>query len=156
MDTNSLGWKLVEVLSPVLVAGLSWLSVKAAQLISAKVKNEYLRGVLVRIDDAVLVAVREVEQVTVDALKEANADGQLTAEERAKVKQAALDTVKSHLGLKGLAELAKVLGLEGGAIEKLLSSRVEAAVHDLRQVRPVNGVATGFQGSAGAPLPLAG
>jgi hypothetical protein len=41
------------------LAGLSFLRVMAAQLIVAKVKNEYLRGVLVRVDDAVLAAVRD-------------------------------------------------------------------------------------------------
>ena len=40
MDANTIGWKVFEVLSPVLLAGLSWLSVKAAQLITAKVKND--------------------------------------------------------------------------------------------------------------------
>ena len=150
MDANSIGWKVFQILSPVLLAGLSWLSVKAAQLISAKVKNEYLRGVLVRMDDAVLAAVREVQQVTVDSLKAASADGQLTPDERAKVKQAAIDSIKSHLGMKGISEAAKILGLEDGAIDKLLSTRVEAAVHDLKAARSVSG-----PGTAGDAVPFA-
>lgn len=150
MDANTIGWKVFEVLSPVLLAGLSWLSVKAAQLITAKVKNEYLRGVLVRLDDAVFAGVREVQQVTVDSLKAASADGQLTPDERAKVKQAAIDSVKAHLGMKGIGEAAKVLGLEDGAIDKLLSTRVEAAVHDLRASRSTTG-----PGTAGDAVPFA-
>lgn len=152
MDLDSIGWKLFEILSPVLLLGLTWLSARAAQLIAAKVKNEYLKGVLVRLDDAVVSAVRETQQVTVEALKAANADGRLTPEERAQAKQAALDSLKSHLGIKGLGELAKVLGLEGGAIEKVLSSRVEAAVHGLKEARAANGI----EGSPGAALPFAG
>jgi hypothetical protein len=66
------------------------------------------------------------------------------------VNQAAIDSVKSHLGMKGIAELAKILGLEGGAVEKLLSTRVEAAVHDLKVAR-MNGV----HGTAGEQLPFA-
>lgn len=150
MDATSIGWKVFQILSPVLLAGLSWLSVKAAQLISAKVKNEYLKGVLVRLDDAVLVAVREVQQVTVDALKAASADGRLTPDERTKVKQAAIDSIKSHLGTKGIAEVARVLGLEDGAVDKLLSTRVEAAVHDLKSVR-----STSAPGTAGDAVPFA-
>jgi hypothetical protein len=150
VDANTIGWKVFEILSPVLLAGLSWLSVKAAQLISAKVRNEYLRGVLVRLDDAVLAAVREVQQVTVDSLKAASADGQLTADERAKVKQAAIDSIKSHLGTKGIGEVAKVLGLEDGAVDKLLSTRVEAAVHDLKTTRAASG-----PGTAGDAVPFA-
>lgn len=150
MDANTIGWKVFQLLSPVLLAGLSWLSVKAAQLISANVKNEYLRGVLVRLDDAVVAAVREVQQVTVDALKAASADGQLTPDERAKVKQAAIDSVKSHLGTKGIGEIASILGLEDGAIDKLLSTRVEAAVHDLKSARSSSG-----PGTAGDAVPFA-
>ncbi|HLA81138.1 MAG TPA: hypothetical protein VJP78_05820 [Thermoleophilia bacterium] len=107
---------------------------------------------LVRLDDAVLASVREVQQVTVDAIKEASADGKLSPDERAKVKQAALSSVKSHLGTgtKGLAELAKILGHEDGTIDSLISTRVEAAVHDLKQARAANGVA----GTVGEQLPF--
>jgi hypothetical protein len=151
VDVTDVGLKVLEILSPVLLAALTWVSAKVAQLISAKVKNEYLRGVLGRLDDAVLAAVREVQQVTVDAIKAASADGKLTPEERARVKQVAIDAVKSHLGAKGLAELARILGLEDGAIDKLLSTRVEAAVHDLKVARAkVNGVS----GTIGEQLPF--
>lgn len=149
MDKAELGLKVLEILSPLLLAALTWLAAKVAQLISAKVKNEYLRGVLVRLDDAVLAAVREVHQVTVEALKAANADGKLTPEEKAQVKAKAIEAVKSHLGMKGLGELAKVLGLGGDAVEKMLSTRVEAAVHDLKRSR-VNDVS-----GPGAELPFA-
>ena len=151
MNVADWGLKVLAVFSPVLLAGLSWLSVKAAQLITAKVKNEYLRGVLVRLDDAVLNGVREVQQVTVDAMKSANPDGTLTADQGAKVKQAAIDSIKSHLGTKGLGELAQVLGLEGGAIEKVLATRVEAAVHDLRTSTPDATASDGGPGPAVVP-----
>jgi hypothetical protein len=152
MDKAELGLKILEVLSPLLLAALTWLAAKAAQLINAKVKNEYLRGVLVRLDDAVLGAVREVHQVTVEELKAASADGKLTPDERARVKQVAIDAVKSHLGTKGLGELAKILGLGDGAVDKLLATRVEAAVHDLKRARAnhMNGVS-----GPGVELPFA-
>jgi hypothetical protein len=152
MDKAELGLKMLEVLSPVLLAALTWLAAKAAQFIHAKVKNEYLRGVLVRLDDAVLAAVREVHQVTVEELKAASADGRLTPEERARVRARAIETVRTHLGTRGLGELAKVLGLDDGGIEKLLATRVEAAVHDLKRARAnhMNGVS-----GPGADLPFA-
>jgi hypothetical protein len=152
MDKAELGLKIVEVLSPVLLAALTWLAAKVAQLIHAKVKNEYLRGVLFRLDDAVLAAVREVHQVTVEELKARSTDGKLTPEERARAKQVAIDAVKSHLGKRGVGELAKVLGLDNGGVDKLLSTRVEAAVHDLKRARAnhVNGVS-----GPGAELPFA-
>ena len=47
------GRKVLEILSPVLLAALTWAAAKLAQLIRAKVQNEYLKGVLVGLDDAV-------------------------------------------------------------------------------------------------------
>lgn len=44
MNADTIASNALAVLSPVLLAGLRWLSVKAAQLISAKVANERIRG----------------------------------------------------------------------------------------------------------------
>lgn len=150
MDWNEIGWKIFQALSPLLLAALTWAAAKAAQLIHAKVRAEYLRGVLLRLDDAVLAAVRDVHQVTVEELKAASADGRLTPEERAAVKAKAIEIVRTHLGAKGVTELAKVLGLDDGGLEKVLSTRIEAAVHDLKRAR-----ANGPPSLAGDALPFA-
>ena len=152
MEYAEVGYKVFQVLSPVLLAALTWVAAKTAQLIHAKVRSEVLRGVLLRVDDAILAAVREVHQVTVEELKSASADGRLTPEDRARVKARAIETVRAHLGARGVAELAKVLGLESGGVEKLLSTRLEAAVHDLKRTRAnhMNGAS-----GPGADLPFA-
>ena len=150
METEGIGLKILEILSPVLLAALTWAAAKLAQLIRAKVKSEYLRGALVRLDDAVFTAVKDLQQSVVEEIKAASADGKITDDEKKRIKEKALVSVKSHLGTKGLSELATVLGLDGGAIEGFLSSKVEAAVHDLRRATTANGVETG-----GARLPLA-
>ena len=160
MDWKDIGLKTLEVLSPALLAAVTWAAAKGAQLITAKIKNETLRGILVRLDDAVLSAVREVQQVTVDAIKAASADGTLTPDEQAQVKQAAIASVKSYLGPKGIVEIAKVLGLDGIAVDALLATRVEAAVHDLKlahaSVESTDASAgAGTGGTVGVPLPLA-
>ena len=91
-----------------------------------------------------------------EQIKAASADGKITDEEKRQIKEKAMAAVKSHLGTKGLAETAKILGLEGGALEGLLSSKVEAAVHDLRRAAPVaNGVANGGTMPPLAPAPAA-
>lgn len=150
MDTGSIGLKVLEILSPVLLAALTWASAKLAQLIRAKVQNEYLRGVLVRVDDAVFTAVKAVQQTVVEQIKEASADGKITDDEKKRIKEKALAAVKAHLGTKGLSEVGAILGLDGGALDGLLSSKVEAAVHDLRRaVAATNGV------TKEAHLPLA-
>jgi len=123
MDTGNIGLKVLEILSPLLLAALTWAAAKLAQLIRAKVQNEYLKGVLVRIDDAVFTAVKDLQQTVVEQIKAASADGKITDDEKKQIKDKALAAVKSHLGTKGLAEAAGILGLGGGALEGLLSSR---------------------------------
>jgi hypothetical protein len=132
MDVHEMGLKVAEVLLPVLMAALSWGAVLLANYIRAKVKNEYLKGVLVRLDDAVVAAVKEAQQVTVEAIKAASADGEITEAEQVEIKAKVCAVVKSHLGTKGLGELAKVLGLDDGSLSSLIGSKIEAAVYDLR------------------------
>jgi hypothetical protein len=132
MDIGDIAYKILEILLPILVAGLTWASAKLASFINAKVKNEYLKGTLARLNDAVLASVKEAQQVAVQGLKEANKDGKVTKEEAAKIKEDVLAVVKSHLGMRGLQELARVLGLDTEGVQKLLSSKIEAAVHDIK------------------------
>lgn len=154
MDSGSIGLKVLEILSPLLLAALTWAAAKLAQLIRAKVQNEYLKGVLVRVDDAVFTAVKDLQQTVVEQIKAASADGKITDDEKKQIKDKALAAVKSHLGTKGLAEAASVLGLGGGALEGLLSSKVESAVHDLRRSTPaMSGAANGGATSPLAPAP---
>lgn len=151
MDTGNIGLKVLEILSPILLSALTWAAAKLAEFVRAKAQNEYLKGVLVRLDDAVFTAVKDMQQTVVSAIKEASADGTITADEKKQIKDKALASVKSHLGTKGLVELAKILGLEGGALDGLLSSKIEAAVHDLRRAEPV----APSTPTAGAVVPLA-
>lgn len=153
MDAGDIGLKALEVLSPVLIAALTWAAAKLAQLVRAKVKNEYLRGVLVRLDDVVFTAVKDLQQTVVNEIKLASADGKITDVEKRRIKDQAIANVKSHLGTKGIGELAKVLGLDSGAIDGLLSSKVEAAVHDLRRASAATPVAE--VGRPLAPSPTA-
>src|SRR4051812_49448878 len=111
MNKTDFAFDVFKALSQVLLAAVTWVAARLGQWINARVQNEYLRGVLVRLDDAVLGVVREVHQVTVEALKAATADGKLPPAARDSIKQAALGAIKSHLGLRGIADIAKVLGL---------------------------------------------
>jgi hypothetical protein len=132
MSGTDIGIQVFKVLSPVLVAVVTWVAAKLAQLLDARVKNEYLRGVLVRLDDAVVSVVREVNQVTVEAIKSASVDGRLPAGARESIKNAALNAVKSHLGTQGLEDLGRILGLDSPAVDRLIGTRIEATVHSLK------------------------
>lgn len=124
-------WQLFQVCSPALLALIGWLSLKLADLIKAKTDNAYVQGVLLRLNDAVWTAVREVEQTMVGALKATNTDGsgKLTETSQANAKTAAINTIKEHLGPKGLAELGDIIGVAGPALDQFLGKRVEAVVN---------------------------
>ena len=132
MDFTDVALTALQVVSPVLVAALTWAAAKLASFIRSKVDNEYLRGALVRLDDAVVTAVKDLQQSVVAEIKAASADGKISEAEKRRIKDAAIANVKSYLGTKGIRVLAEVLGLSGGAIDNFLGSKVEAAVHDLR------------------------
>jgi hypothetical protein len=143
--TSSAEWwnvaaQAILALSLVLLAALSWLSLQAAGLIKAKVKHENVRGTLLRLDDAVFVAVRQIQQVVVDQLKAASADGTLTADERRQVKMATLEAVRSYVGPKGVLEICRIMGLKDDELERVLGPRVEAAVFELNARKVTNGV----------------
>lgn len=146
----------LQVTSPVLLVALAWAAAKLAALTRSKVANEYLRGALVRLDDAVFTAVKELQQTVVAEVKAASADGKIDDAERRLIKDAAVANVKSYVGPKGLGVLAQVLGLSGGTLEQFLGSRVEAAVHDLRVTeRAVAATATVTKPGSSGALPLA-
>jgi hypothetical protein len=131
MDTET-KIQLIEVLTPLALAALGLLAARFERLVSARVKNERLRGVLLRLDDAVLSAVSEVDQVLVSGLKKRSADGVLTKAEREEAKAEALAALKRNLAASGRAELETVLGVDPEKIDAVLSGRLEAAVRTLR------------------------
>jgi hypothetical protein len=139
MDLSGLVSPVLQLLSPVVLAALTWLAARVNALIRARVQNEYLRGVLLRLDDAVFAAVRELHQVVVEGMKSASADGRLTPEQKLQIKARAIATIKSHLSPRGLKEAAEVFGLRTDMLDQVLSTRVEAAVHDLKRARFING-----------------
>ena len=133
-NQHQVWWELAGrawvAIAPVLIAALSYLSMKAAQLLQAKVKNEYLRGVLTRLDDALYTAVLEVQQVVVDRIKAES--GKLDEAARARIKAAALDAVRAYFGPKGLEQVGRVLGITPTNLERHLETRLEATVYGLR------------------------
>ena len=125
-------------LTPFAAMGVYWLGVRAGELIQARVDNEALRCVLLRLNDAVVTAVKDLEQSVVDEVKAAAEDGRISRGERRRIKEKAVRHVKSYLGPKGLKELGGVLGLWDLAVEDFIGSKVEAAVLDLRRTAAGN------------------
>lgn len=140
-----LGLTLYEILIPILVAGLMWLKVRIIGWIKAKTKNETLAGILSRLNESVFEAVKMVNEQMKDLIGKAKDPAspggtQITLEEAAKLRKAALDYVKAYWGEKGLKELAHVLGFGGvlgmgtdeKGLERLIANKIEAAVHDVK------------------------
>lgn len=132
MTMSEVLFMALQATAPVLVAAATVAAAKLASYIGHKVQNEYLRGALTRLDDAVLVAVKELQQTVVAELKAAAENDKLDETARKRVKDAALANVKSYVGPKGLRVLADVLGLSNEMLDQFVRSRVEAAVHDVR------------------------
>lgn len=77
-DWSSLAWVLLQAMAPLLLAAVVALCAKLTQLIHAKVKNAYLAGALVKLNDLVLTVVQALNQTFVNDTKAANG-GQLSA-----------------------------------------------------------------------------
>ena len=117
---------VLATLSPVLMAALGWVSVRLAQWIASKTRNEALSGILIRAEEAVTTSVQEIAQVYTDNIK---AGGARLTEDQAKVaKDRAIEKAKSYLGPAGMSLLASVLGMTADGIHAYLAGKVEATV----------------------------
>jgi hypothetical protein len=123
----TLGVVALKLLSPVILALIGWIGVHLAALIRTRVKNETIQGLLMRLDNAAVNAVKEVEQAFISNLQQGS------PADFARARDMALATIKAHFGSQGLQDLEKALQLDGPeAVEKLLNSVLEARVHDLK------------------------
>jgi hypothetical protein len=109
---------------------LTMLGVLGAKYAWGKISNDWARGVMMRVYAEIESAVLEVVQVYTDDLKKAAADGKLTNLEKTNARSLALKTIKSNIGKKGLARLARILGC--GDLDRWLMSKVESTVHNLK------------------------
>ncbi len=118
---------LQTILLPLLAIVATWAGLQLQAWLKEKVKNLRLEGMLLRLEAIVEAAVKEVAQVFVSNLTEVTPAALEEARERA------LESIRSHLGPRGLEELKTILGLgDTDAAEKLIVSVLEAKVHDLK------------------------
>jgi hypothetical protein len=133
MDWTAFLTQVAIAISPVLLAALTLASAYAAKLINAKVRNEYARGALLRLNDAAGTIVHETQQATIDDLKAASEDGRIDESELDEIKSNAIERVRTYLGKNGLRELERVFDRD--AIETAIQSKIEAEVLRLKQRR---------------------
>lgn len=108
---------------------VAWVLAALGTLLStyvfAAMKLGWAREVLARAWLEVQGAVAEINQVYVDELRKARADGDLTDQEKAYARSMAIEKAKENIGKKGLARVARIVGIDA---ERWIASKVEQAV----------------------------
>lgn len=126
---NELNTTVVEGVISVVGILLIYLGIELRKWI-AKVENEYMQGVLMRLSDAVETSVREAMQTVVPALKESAEDGKLSREEIAQIKKqvriASIDQL-TKIDKRQLEKLFDPLQLE-----RRIDREIEALVQRLK------------------------
>ena len=130
MNALEIANQLMVIFSPLLMALASLAVMKLNAYIAEKSKNEKLNACLFRLDDAVLTAVKSINQAYVSSLRAAN---KFDAEAQAVAKAAAVQAAKDFLGEQGLKAAKDILHLSAEAVEEALINKVEAAVGSLKQ-----------------------
>lgn len=116
------------VVVPVIGIFLAWASAHLPAWLKGRTTNERAAGILERLGQLAMAVVQETEQTIVSKLGDKADETALLA-----ARDAALMSLKSHLGDKGLKELEVVFGLEDqDAVIKMLITFIEQAVHSLK------------------------
>ncbi len=119
---------LMQALATLLTTGFLLALGFGVQYLVQRSGNSLLQGALTRLEDAIGVAVRDVHQTYVAAIKEANMDGKLTMDEQKEALRRALESVKELLGMKGLKIILRAFGIGSGGLDSFLTSRIESEV----------------------------
>jgi hypothetical protein len=132
MDSD-LAVTILDIALTLLVPVAVWAGAKLSKWLEAKAINEKTGGMLVRLNDSIVTAVKAINQTTkakIKASKDPNSPGgkKVTPEEAAELKKAALDEIRSYWGAKGLKEAGEILGLD--SLDSWIDGKIEAAVHD--------------------------
>ncbi len=116
------------------VVGLltSYLMMRLKILIDTRIKNEKLQMVndkLFKITDSV---VREMEQTAARLLREANADGKLTASESKDIAMQALERTWTYIGKQGREEMMEIYNISQYELRDLIHTNIEATVNRMK------------------------
>lgn len=117
---------------PLVVTALGTLSCALIGMLTVYVKsktnNTKVQGAMDRFDQVMEDAVKATQQSVVSSIK----PGDNMTQALADAKASAIASAKSHYGEKGIEELKKILGWDDALLEKNMSVKVEAKVHDLK------------------------
>jgi hypothetical protein len=122
---------LFGVLLGLVISGLkfakTYIDAKTAEA-TAKIKDGNVKSALSAAEDCVTTVVLEMAQTVSDDLKAKSADGKLTAEDAAKIKEDAVTKVQALLS----DDVTNTLNTVFGDAEAWVRSKIEAAVKRLK------------------------
>ncbi len=108
----------------------AWVDAKVANI-----KNETFRSVVSAIRDEVRDVVHELSQVMVPEIREAAADGKITADERAKIKDAFLNKIKGRFDWSEVGPTLEKRGISPDKLDDWLLGLMEAEVHRMKMAK---------------------
>lgn len=136
MTWNGIALQLVEILLPVIgllltaliALGVAYLR-KQTERISNEIARDSLFAALAEAEKQAINAVKATNQILVDELKEAHADGELTEEERQKALKTAKAIFMDSMSKGALQTLQSAVG----PLEKWLTSLIETKVAEVKR-----------------------
>ena len=133
LEVETYGLLLMKgVVIPALGVITLYLAARVPGWIAAHINNQRIAGVMNRLAQLAFVVVQEIQQTVVSTLKARG--GAVPGDQMRAARDAAMATLKSHLGPKGLLEIKQAMQLaDDTALEKLLASFIESAVLMLKQ-----------------------
>lgn len=126
----------LDALPLILIPLLAWAGKRLVAWVDAKTDNEMVVGVFTRLETHAEAVIRKRMMDVVDDLKEAAADGKITADELAdalsKQKDGALGDLRELMTPDGLSKAQRVLGLDEKALAALLAATLESVLHKVK------------------------
>jgi hypothetical protein len=116
-----------QILTPLVLAAVAAAAAALAKKWHVQGKVSAGEDLANRVSSVIADTVRALIQTEAEALKAAAADGKLTKEDAAMLKQKAVETVKAHLSPKELAKHVK-----GSDVNLVLGVAVEASLSRLK------------------------
>jgi hypothetical protein len=134
--------ELIKTLGPILVGVVtllaSWGLAELSRYVRTKTKNEQALGAMDAFSEIVKTTVFDLAQTATGSLK----DGRFTPAEGAKIKQEAVDKIKSQI----TPALEKQLSSAVADLEKFLNSKVEAEVLNSKMAKASAGMTVHQEG----------
>jgi hypothetical protein len=128
-----LGMAVGKALMPFVVTLFATLIAQAIGWLKAQTKSAKVKSIEERLGNLAVTVVQETEQTILSVLPSSPS----VADYR-KAKQAALASLRLHLGPKGIDEIKQVMGWDDTSLEAVLESYIESKLHMLKHANGVS------------------